>query len=548
MRLPFFNKKQERKTPGPLNDFWYQVLTSFRSGTEQVNADSVKNLAAVMACRQAIGETFAMLPVDVMKKTGDDAAEPASDHPLARLLQVAPNRNMDALIFKEQMINGCLDGGNCYAYIERSRTNKILGLFPLHWCEMTIEVESAAGIGDRLVFFRTLPGGGKKRIEQEDIFHLPVNSKEGILGKPLWSESESVFRLALAVQKHGIDFFENGTILDFAIKTQKKFPNKQDRKNYVDDLKEALFDMKNVAVLEAGIELESLNMTNHDAQFKETKDEAALEIARLYRVPPVFLQMMDKGMSFKSVEQLAIFFAQYTIQPWATRFEMAMNRQLLDRYGQTNHFIKFNIDALSRGDLKTRTEAIVMRLQNGLMSINEARNLEDMNPIGEGGNEYWMPTNNMQPISQVLNAPMEEEPAPEPEPLPAPEPEEKSKEDDSLAERMRSIVSSTLKRMVTKEMKALKAALKRDKFDEWFDPFYDKHEEHVREALSPVFEAFSREKELDTFVSAYIESRREHVLSNRAIDAVKETEEGTEVILKVFTTEGADNDSTSSTV
>ncbi|NIM21846.1 MAG: phage portal protein [Candidatus Latescibacteria bacterium] len=529
------------------------MISRFPGVFSAIDARTVEQLPAAAACQQAISESFAMLPVQVFRKVDESTHEPAPDHPLSPLLRRSPNDFQDSMQWLELMVNSCLDFGNCYSHLQRSRT-EILQIRPLLANTMKVDVVEDNGGIDRLIFVRRLKSGGEERFPAEEILHLPVNTTDGIQGRPVWQVTGDTFRMAKALQDHGISLFENGTLLDFVLETDQTFKDDESRKNFLKHFNESLKQLNNAALLEAGVKVNPLNMTLTDAQFQELRNQYNVAIAQVYRMPPVLIQMMDKGMSFASVEQLAIFFINYTIQPWATRFEKAMDRQLLHRYGDTEHFIKFNIKALLRGDMLNQTQAIVQRLQNGLLSINEARRIEDMNPI-DGGEEYWVQANNMQPVSQIV--------APEPDAAPPAQQEQPTEasigyiqprgatentaeifvdgtqsnatagapegeldrivdevlcvldetEDGLFDKRLRPLFDDAAFRVINKEVKAAKAATKKN-FAIWAENFYPKHRDFFIDALWPAVRAvLSDDRDpLERVADTYIRVRQDQIL------------------------------------
>ena len=126
-----------------------------------------------------------------------------------------------------------------------------------------------------------------------------------------------------------------------------------------------------------------------EAQFLETRKFQLNEIARLYRIPPHMIGDLDKS-SFNNIEQQSLEFVKYTLDPWVIRWEQALQKALLLPGEKGKYFVKFNLDGLLRGDYKSRMEGYATGRQNGWLSANDIREMENMNPISdeEGGNLY----------------------------------------------------------------------------------------------------------------------------------------------------------------
>ena len=142
-------------------------------------------------------------------------------------------------------------------------------------------------------------------------------------------------------------------------------------------------------------------MPNSEAQFLETRKFQVSEICRIYRVPPHMVGDLEHA-TFSNIEHQSISFAVHTIRPWLVRIEQSMNKALFSENERGKYFVKFNMDGLMRGDYKSRMEGYAIARQNGWMSADDIRGLENLNPIGaEKGGEEYLVNGNMIPIKQA---------------------------------------------------------------------------------------------------------------------------------------------------
>ena len=134
---------------------------------------------------------------------------------------------------------------------------------------------------------------------------------------------------------------------------------------------------------------QQIGIPPEEAQFLETRKFQINEIARLYRIPPHMVGDLEKS-SFSNIEQQSLEFVKYTLDPWVIRWEQALQRSLFLPKEKTEYFIKLNVDGLLRGDYQSRMNGYAIGRQNGWLSSNDIRLLEDLNPIPEeeGGNLY----------------------------------------------------------------------------------------------------------------------------------------------------------------
>jgi HK97 family phage portal protein len=352
-----------------------------------VNEQNALSTAAVYACVRVISETVAGLPLHLFREI-DDGLEVAKDHKLNRLLHTAPNPEMTSFALRETMLAHLLLWGNSYVQILRDGAGRVAALYPLLPSKMEVSRSEAGEIYYTYWrdFDETRPGekSGGVTLTREQVLHIPGLSFNGLVGlSPIGLAKEAV-GMAMATERYGAGFFANSAtpagILEHpgAIKDTEQ----------VRVAWEALFRGKTgkVAVLEDGMKFHSVSIPPEQAQFLETRKFQLNEIARIFRVPPHMIGDLEKS-SFSNIEQQSLEFAKYTIQPWVVRLEQAMAQSLLTEREQDDLCIKFNLDGLLRGDYETRMKGYAIGIQNGFLSPNDCRRLENMNKI-PGGDEY----------------------------------------------------------------------------------------------------------------------------------------------------------------
>ena len=132
-----------------------------------------------------------------------------------------------------------------------------------------------------------------------------------------------------------------------------------------------------------------------DAQFLGTREFQIAEIARIYDVPLILLQSQEKQTSFGAgIEQLMIAFVRQTIDPWINAWEEELNYKLFTDSERANgYYVKFNMNALLRGDMKARADFYMKVFGVGGLSPNNILALEDMDDIGPAGDHHFVPAN-----------------------------------------------------------------------------------------------------------------------------------------------------------
>ncbi|MBQ9739805.1 MAG: phage portal protein, partial [Kiritimatiellae bacterium] len=195
--------------------------------------------------------------------------------------------------------------------------------------------------------------------------------------------------LALATEEYGAKFFGNGARPGGVLEHPGILKDPEKLRESWNRVYQGTRNSHKVAVLEEGMKYHSIGIAPEDAQFLETRKYQVNEICRIFRVPPHLVGDLERA-TFSNIEHQSIEFVQHTIRPWIVRWEQAISRLLLDDSERLLYFARFNVDGLMRGDYKSRMEGYAIGRQNGWLSINDIRRLEDMAlvPAEQGGDDY----------------------------------------------------------------------------------------------------------------------------------------------------------------
>ena len=358
---------------------------------QTVNERTALQVTVVYACVRILAESIAGLPLHVYRYK-DQGKEMVPSHPLYPLLHDEPNPEMTSFIFRETLMGHLLLYGNAYAQIIRDGYGRVKWLYPLLPDKMDVRRDDTG----QLVYTYTRyldEFGGKQRFEEvrlrpDQVLHIPGLGYDGLIGYSPIAMAKNAIGMTMAAEEFGSSFFANGATPSGLLEHPGvvKDPEKL-RQSW-----HAQFSGKNshnVAVLEEGMTYKPMSVPPNDAQFLETRKFQIDEIARIFRVPPHMVGDLDKS-SFSNIEQQSLEFVKYTLNPWVIRLEQAMHKALLLPSEKQNYFIKFNVDGLLRGDYQSRMNGYAVGRQNGWLSANDIREMENLNPISEeeGGNLY----------------------------------------------------------------------------------------------------------------------------------------------------------------
>ena len=361
-----------------------------------VNAQTAIQLSAVYACVRVISETVASLPLGVYEAT-DDGSQKATDHSLYFLLHDEPNSEMTSFVLREVMLAHLLLYGNSYCQILRSGRNQITGLYPLLPDHMEVDRDK----NGMLTYTYSTSTGQRVIMAPEEVLHIPGLGFDGVMGYSPIALERNAIGLGIASEEYGSKFFSNGARPSGILTHPNTVKNPAALRESWNSIYGGSGNANRVAILEEGMRFEPIAIPNNEAQFLETRKFQVDEICRIFRVPPHLVGDLEHA-TFSNIEHQSIDFAVHTIRPWLVRIEQSMNRALFSDEEKGRFYVQFNIDGLMRGDYKSRMEGYAIARQNGWMSANDIRALENLNPIAaeEGGDTYLV-NGNMIPISQA---------------------------------------------------------------------------------------------------------------------------------------------------
>ncbi len=349
----------------------------------EVNA---MNLTAVWAAVNRISNSIAQLPLQVMRDA-DGAKTPQPAHPISQLVRHRPSPHMSSFTWRQVTHSHTLTWGNGYGYINRNAAGQALSI-QLMMADRT-KPELKNGV---LRYLYRREDGTTLSLASEDVLHIPGLGYDGISGYSNIQIHKESLGLGMAAQNFGATFFGNGASLGGVLTHPQKLgpDGRANLKSTWDGYRGGGY--KGTALLEEGLKYERVGIPPDDAQFLETRQFQTAEIARMFDIPPHMIGDLDKA-TFSNIAEQSIEFLRYTMMPWIIKWEQELDYKLLsDRERDQGYYLKFNVNGLLRGTQKERYESYAIGVNNGFISRNEVRELEDKNPI-EGLDEILTPLN-----------------------------------------------------------------------------------------------------------------------------------------------------------
>ena len=363
--------KPQNRTTGSAYSFFF----GGSAAGKRVNERSAMQMTAVYSCVRILTEAVAGLPLHLYRYKEDGGKEKALDHPLYLLLHDEPNPEMSS-----------------YAQIIRNGRGEVMALYPLMPDRMAVDRDDK---GQLYYEYTTsaddapISKGSIVRLKPSDVLHIPGLGFDGLVGYSPIAMAKNAIGLAIATEEYGSKFFANGAQPSGVLEHPGTIKDPQRvRDSWMSQFGGSANSNK-IAVLEEGLKYTPISISPEQAQFLETRKFQINEIARIFRVPPHMVGDLEKS-SFSNIEQQSLEFVKYTLEPWLVRWEQSIQRTLFSADEKKRYFVRFNVEGLLRGDYASRMNGYAVGRQNGWMSANDIRELENLDriPAEEGGDLY----------------------------------------------------------------------------------------------------------------------------------------------------------------
>jgi len=341
------------------------IYSLTKSGANITESNAMA-ISTVYACVYKIATTIASLGLDLYKREGN-SVEIANVHPTHELIKIKPNEYQTAFEFWECTVSSALMYGMGYAVIERDLRGVAIALHPVHFSDVDLrEVK-----GEKVY---SIKDHGIVRPENMlEICNLqrmsPIRLHRDNLG------------LAKSAQDFGAEYFgQSGQMTGVLTSDQ---PLKKEQMDIIQSSWNHGAAQAGTKLMPFGFKYQRISISPDEAQFIETRKFQAEEICRIFSVPPSLVQLPSQT-TYNNVEQQNLMYARHTIVPWTQRIEQEVDRKLIPSFDRPEIYTKFRLVDLQRGDSTARANYFTQMLQAGVLSINEVRAEEELNPVPGG--------------------------------------------------------------------------------------------------------------------------------------------------------------------
>jgi HK97 family phage portal protein len=392
----------------PLSNFWYRPIGRRTGSNVNVTDESALTYSGVWAARMKLAGIVASLPCKTYRKTSPASREEAADHPLYRILHDEPNDDEDSFTFFERLTDWWINWGNGVCEIERlnpsDRFSPIANLWPIH--PSRVRYFRAGGQHDRRSnrdqdndgrLLYAIKGNDPREsiFEKWGIFNIVGHlSKDGLVGRGVLQHAMESIGIGLAIEQHQGAFFGNGTVVSGVLQHPGK-PSQEARDNMRREWREIHEDASKhfkVAPLWEGVTFQPTSFNADESQMIESARFRINDVARWYDLPPHALRLLQ-DYNYSTVDAERISLVVDSLAPRLTRMEKAIKRQLFNPADKRDHYVKFSVDAMLRGDPEKRANVNKTKFMHGRLTINEWLAQDEQNPIGPAGDQRYVPAN-----------------------------------------------------------------------------------------------------------------------------------------------------------
>jgi len=377
-------REAEQKSVG-FSDEWaaYHAMVTSKSGVP-VSWERALDVSTVLAIARVLANGVAQVPLRVMAETKDGGSEPATDHPLYKVLNRKPNAWQTSFAMRETMMLHLVLTGNAFFYKNMVR-NQVKSLIPIDPGCVSIKRNRDYS----LEYTVTSIDGTSQIFPQSLIWHIRGTSWDNWRGLDAVRHAREAIGLAIATETTQSEMHANGLQASGTYSTEQKIdPEKYKQIQAWIAAQIGGPNKHKPFIIDSGFKWAQQSMTGVDAQHLETRKYQVEQICAAFGVLPPMIGHAGQSMTFASAEQIFLAHVVHTLMPWYVRIEQSIDNDLLDGKEDSGFFAKFNANGLLRGAAKDRGEFYAKALGSGgspaWITPNEIRALEDMNPIVGG--------------------------------------------------------------------------------------------------------------------------------------------------------------------
>lgn len=382
-----------------INQHGFRWLWDVPSSGKLIKEDAALELDTVFACVNVLSQAIASLPLCLFRitrsRSGVERRDQARNHPLNRIVKKRPHHEFTSFRWRQHMMVQLLVRGNSITQILRDRAGKIIGLYPLIWEHATMKRRENGAL---VYEYRPISTNRNPVVlDADEVLHIRgISNTGGLIGMSVIQAQREAIGLARVAEIHGGKTFLNGArpggVLEVP-ETLSDVAYARLRESWA-DTQQGVENAARTAVLEEGTKFNAVSMTNEDAEFLATRKYQRSQIAAFFRVPAHMINDLERA-TFSNIEHQDLGFVKHSLLPWLVNIEQELEAALLTDSEGIRFYFRHNVSGLERADFATRTDGLQKMINAAIMTPNEARAKEEMNPHPSGdillGNGSLMP-------------------------------------------------------------------------------------------------------------------------------------------------------------
>lgn len=373
----------ERKSVGVTDALWAALVGGGAMSKSGVSVGTMDALACTtaLACVRVLSSGVSMLPIKLVRDTANGGKENMRGHPLWDLVVDEPNQWQTGSEWIETMMMHAVLAQSGRSFINRLADGRIAELIPL--VPEQVRVDQAA---DFTLTYTVTPtnGGPPVTLGRDQVFELRGPSWDGYAGLDVRRLAREAIGLSLATEETHARLHSNGARPGGILTSDNNLSDEQ-----VSSIRDAwqstqggVANSMKTAILAGGLQWQQISMSGVDNQHIETRRHQIEEVCRAFGVFPAVIGHSNNQSTYASAEQFFLHHVILTLGPWIKRVEARLKHDLLSSQDKRSGlYWHVSTQAMLRGDHKTRSEFYRALVMLGVMTRNEARLLEEMNPL-----------------------------------------------------------------------------------------------------------------------------------------------------------------------
>ncbi|MCD3351270.1 phage portal protein [Clostridium botulinum D/C] len=370
---------------------------------DDINVQGKNSLkqATVFGCLRVLSDTVSKLPIKIYQNK--NGIKKVVDHYLGPLLKLRPNPYMSASDFWKCVEVQRNIYGNAYVALDFNNRGQITGLYPLDSSKMKVYVDDVGLLNsaNKIWYIYTDNLGHQIKFRSDELLHFKGLTTDGLIGLSVIDQLKHLIQNGKSSEEYINKFFKNGLQVKGLVQYVGDL-NPSAEQTFIENFERMSSGLKNahrIAMLPIGYQFQPISQKLVDAQFLENTQLTIRQIAAMFGVKMHQLNDLDRATHTNIAEQQRGFYID-TLQSILTMYEQELIYKLfLNTEIRKGYYIKFNVDAILRADIKTRYESYRIGIQGGFITANEVRQLEEKEALP--GGDKLLVNGNMMPIEMA---------------------------------------------------------------------------------------------------------------------------------------------------